>query len=173
MCRTANIDNHQPFGISPFLMEFVLDTKGEQKETVCPSCGRQAEEEHFDEFVTGSINAVYSIDCCHCGHHECSQESCCICEALAEAKNAEFEPVWKSDLLLDYLVENLELGLRIKPSDVTHLKELIHQSRSRFEWYEADFVRDGGISYVKKALLDASFKGKLDLKISQALEEMA
>ncbi|MCE7733021.1 hypothetical protein [Vibrio campbellii] len=44
-----------------------------------------AARREFDELLGGCINQVYSLDCPHCGHHECDREFCSQCEAFAWA----------------------------------------------------------------------------------------
>ena len=68
-----------------FVRDNVLDADGDRYETECPNCGHQASEHLFDECLGGTINQVSSLDCIHCGYHQCNQEVCPTCEEQWEA----------------------------------------------------------------------------------------
>lgn len=164
MCKTNTFTD-----LSNHVWNFVVDESGYECDEECPSCGKQATRRDFDECLGGAVNSVYSINCHHCGYHECSKEVCSTCEQKYEDERWVYELQVKADLVIEDLVDQLEGGaVYISPVDVTFLKLLIGACRKSSTVYDMNFVERGGISKVKRSLLDARFTGKLALKIAQA-----
>ncbi|WP_045391680.1 hypothetical protein [Vibrio rotiferianus] len=156
-----------------FVLDNVLDTLGYRDETPCPSCGQSAERRDYDECLGGSINQVHSIDCSHCGYHECSQEFCPSCECEFSRHSEALVVIEHVELMLDYLVDTLTRKPFVKATEVTTLKlKLVLNADADRLLSDILLVPRGGrtVHYIQRKLLDAKFTRNLELKILQAKE---
>lgn len=180
MCNhsISNTNAHN-VDVSDFIQENVLDIEGFKQETKCPNCENTAYQRDFDECLGGSINSVYSIDCPHCGHHECDQEVCNQCEVIYEQKYAaqsrNLDEAVEADLMLESMIESLEKDGRIDPVTLTQLKLKLTSNTDVEQHFELVFVPRGtkANQYIKRKLLDANFCQKIERKIELAKEELA
>ncbi|WP_039990873.1 hypothetical protein, partial [Vibrio azureus] len=113
-----------------FVRDNVLDTDCDRDDTECPNCGNQASEYVFDECLGGAINQVSSLDCMHCGHHECSQEVCPTCEenleasiqASADALERDMEDGGKLSFIAECIDEQMSEGRPVSGCTITLFK---------------------------------------------------
>ncbi|EGR2026356.1 hypothetical protein DYB89_14855 [Vibrio cholerae] len=167
---TFDNGNGKMLTYSEFTLENAVDLKGFFMQIDCPICKKETRERQFDRVEGGSVNQHFSIDCKHCGHHECDLEFCSTCEAESNHYQHLMEMVFDADMLLEECVNNLEMGLKsqLKGGVITQLKILITHARSNVSWYNDNFLKRGGMSHVKRQLLDAKFNRNLALKIALA-----
>lgn len=161
-----------------FVLENVLDTQGYSSEVECPGCGQPAEERHFDECLGGCINQVYSIDCHHCGHHECDQEYCPVCEANNyDGSNENYHKAGQWLMLFDQIEEWLQEGKTIPGLLWTELKHTLYSQSDVLSWVctmsslipvTIDEVPKVVIAWHQRKMLDIRFKVRLDARIEQA-----
>ncbi|MFA0053658.1 hypothetical protein [Vibrio echinoideorum] len=149
-----------------FVVENVLDTNGFTSEEPCPCCGQAAVRREFDELLGGCINRVYSLDCTHCGHHECDQEFCSKCEA------SYLKACYYVDLFED-IEQKLRNGKAIPGAYWTELKQALHSelkvlSWLCFLWFIDENEPKAVIYWLKKQMLDARFNARLEVRIQEA-----
>ncbi|PQJ44185.1 hypothetical protein BTO01_29455 [Vibrio jasicida] len=124
-----------------FVLENVLDTQGFTSEQACPCCGQAAARREFDELLGGCINQVYSLDCPHCGHHECDREFCSQCEAFAwtdEVDEHEDERLHACEYLIafDIFKEQLQAGQVISALEWTEFKHALFNEPGLLSWLD-------------------------------------
>jgi len=158
-----------------FVLENVLDTQGYASEVKCPSCGQSAEKRNFDECLGGCINQVYSIDCHHCGHHECDQEEFCSkCEcAYYDISNKREQ--WL--LCFDFIEDQLQAGNMISGLLWSELKHTLHNDADvlhelwaldLFMPREIEETPQAVIAWYQRRMLDIRFNARLEKRIEQA-----
>lgn len=155
------------------VLENVLDTEGFKHEVPCPTCGKAASERHFDELLGGCINPVYSLDCSHCGHHECDKEYCSTCDTLNDLSEHRNERLLHCVMLFDHAKERVQAAQSVPGMLWTHLKhEIYHGQDIRLglcHWLDLDTPTPTlMIKLLRQKLLDIRFKVRLDARIEQA-----
>ncbi|EGR0468605.1 hypothetical protein FG064_16535 [Vibrio cholerae] len=169
-----------------FVRENVLDTDGFLHKTKCPNCGKQASERDFDECLGGTINRVYSIDCKHCGFHECDKEFCYTCEAKMEesilARKTELENDMDDGnsltLRAEFAIQEVANKGLVSGVELTTMKLILIKNPRACAFFDLpneSLIKctKEAVGLLKKHLLNANFNRNLEMKISQALEEMA
>jgi len=160
-----------------FVLENVLDTQGYASEVKCPSCGQSAEERNFDECLGGCINQVYSIDCHHCGHHECDQEFCPVCEANCnDDSKVSYNKAGQWLTIFDQIEEWLQEGKTIPGLLWTELKYTLHSEPEVLSWVRlmsmlgsiTDESPKWVIAWYQRRMLDIRFNVRLEKRIEQA-----
>lgn len=160
-----------------FVLENALDTQGFTSEQACPCCGQAAARREFDELLGGCINQVYSLDCPHCGHHECDREFCSQCEASIEENMKENERCYLKAFHYVDLFEDIEQRLRdgkaISGVHLTELKQTLYSEPEVVSWLCVICLLDANgpqavIHGWKKTMLDARFNARLEARIEQA-----
>ncbi len=170
---------------SDFIRENVLDTKGWSHEIKCPSCGKAAVQRDFDECLGGCINQVYSINCSHCGHHECDQEYCPICESVLDTRIEEGQKELQRDMVsgellelsINHAIEEIQQKGTVKPHVFTNMKLVLLNNPSATWFCNVEGLLEckthkETISVIKRKILDAKFNRNIELKIAQAKEEL-
>lgn len=89
-----------------FVLEQV-DTDGWRNEEACPDCGKMAIRHDFESCHTGSVNAHYTLNCSHCGYHECDQDECSICDVKYEHNQHINDEVGKCLYFIDLFEDKL------------------------------------------------------------------
>ena len=177
--------NGEMLDANEFVRKNVFDTEGWDSQIDCPECGKEANERNFDECLGGAINQVYTLDCSHCGHHECDQEFCHICESKyeeqIESNQSELETDFRDGERLplhsEYLIEQVEQTGSVQPADWTYLKLALMKNPNAIQFSDIENI---GISctpklfinLLVKKVLDIKFTRSLELKISQAKNEL-
>lgn len=116
MCVSNNSEYNQ------LVIENVLEGSGFVMEVKCPSCGKQASENHYDRNDGGCINSYFRIDCLHCNHHECDDDFCNVCEASLESLHAYSEAYGKYDLMLEFIFDESNVVKPRSPVEITNAK---------------------------------------------------
>ncbi|EGR4213931.1 hypothetical protein NTH44_003346 [Vibrio metoecus] len=167
--------HHEHWVYNEMVLANAVNFEGYSLPVNCLRCNKEASERHFDLVEGGSVNPYYSIDCSHCGYHKCDRNFCSTCEAESAYFDSLMKNYSEAILLLDSCIDDLELGLKtqINGIHVTHIKILIAYAREDLDWYNEDFLNRGGISRIKRRLLDAKFTRNLKLKIAQAHHDLA
>ena len=173
-----------------FVRDNVLDADGDRNDTECPDCGHQASEHLFDECFGGTINQVSSLDCTHCGFHQCSQEVCHICEenleasiqASADALDRDMEDGGKLSFIAECIDEQMSEGRPVSGCTITLFKLIMtNNPGARAFCYLHDPDNDGmyrsrsvkeAINIFKMHLLNVNFNRNLELKIAQAKQQL-
>lgn len=156
-----------------FVLESVLNTNGFTSEEPCPCCGQAAVRREFDELLGGCINSVYSLDCTHCGHHECDQEFCSKCEAnMEENERGYLKACHYADLFED-IEQKLRNGKAVTGVYLTELKQTLHSDPEVVSWLCTFYLLDADepqtvVHWWKKTMLDARFNARLEARIEQA-----
>ncbi len=155
------------------VLENVLDTEGFKHEVPCPNCGKAANERHFDELLGGCIHSVYSLDCSHCGHHECDKECCSTCDALNDASEHKNERLLHCVMLFDHAEECVQAVQSVPGMLWTTLKHEIYRDQDIRQglchWLDLDSPTPTlMIKLLRQKLLDIRFKVRLDACIKQA-----
>ncbi|MEZ9025172.1 MULTISPECIES: hypothetical protein [unclassified Vibrio] len=165
------------------VLEYVLDTNGFTSEEPCPCCSQAAVRREFDELLGGCINSVYSLDCTHCGHHECDQGFCSKCEArvvneeddpcyMEENERAELKAYYYVDLFED-IEQKLRNGKAVTGVHWTELKQALHSDPEVVSWLCTIYLLDADepqtvVHWWKKTMLAARFNARLEARIEQA-----
>lgn len=155
------------------VLENVLDKDGFKYEVPCPTCGKAATKRRFDELLGGCINSVYSLDCSHCGHHECDKEYCSTCDALNEASEHRNERLLHCVMLFEHAEECIEAGQNVPGMLWTALKhEIYHDQDIRqglCHWLDLDTSTSTSmLKLLRQKLLGIRFKVRLDARIELA-----
>ncbi len=154
-----------------FILDEVVD-HGSCYAEICSSCGKQATRRDFEACHTGSVNQHYTLDCLHCGHHECDQDDgmCSICDSQHSTPPGYMES-GKLDLIVMKLLEDMMHAGRVNPLDWSFAKLYALQNPRAVDWYDTVFgdndcltARDF-IRKTQKRLLDMKFEIWLDNKI--------
>ncbi|MFM2588153.1 hypothetical protein [Vibrio sp. TBV020] len=158
-----------------FVLENVLDTQGYSSEVKCPNCGQSAEKRNFDECLGGCINSVYSIDCDHCGHHECDQEFCSTCESSHHETESFNYDISKSEqwlLCFDFIEEQLQEGRAVSGLLWTELKQTLYNDASVVnELWTLNTSASLGIEETPQAVIAWYQRRMLDIRFNVRLEE--
>lgn len=136
----------------------------------CPHCYLDANERLFEENAGGAVNAVYSLNCPHCGFHECNKEECDECNHTDYECTRGFEEAFSVITKLEAMVSNDANTFLVNASDVTALKlELIDNDCAG--WFT--IIKCIGprlpINQLKHELLDAKFNFNLERRIRHAM----
>ncbi|MDF4421584.1 hypothetical protein [Vibrio parahaemolyticus] len=125
-----------PEEYNQFIIDHVVDHAGDRCEVDCPACDKQATRHDFEACHTGSVNQHYTLDCEHCGHHECDQDVCGICEAAYDDAYSEYEQrmrnALKLEALADIALENACTG--VDPAVFTSIKEMLYDEQQDIEF---------------------------------------
>lgn len=165
-----------------YIRMYVLDTEGCKQKVKCPKCEKEANRHDFDELICGSINSYYSINCPHCGYHECDQEYCSICESSVDVDDDidELEMAINAGGIVDNLfhavLDDVKNDGLANPVVWSMAKSVIYKNSDAIQFCDVDGVSifhkpSECIAVLKKHLLDAKFNRNLELKIAQAKEE--
>lgn len=178
--------NGQLISASEFVRENVLDTNGWQRDTKCPNCGKSASERNFDECLGGVINQVYSINCQHCGFHECDQEFCSICESMhderIEASKTELEKDMDDGnsltLMGEYAIEQVANNGFVAGKEITNIKLLLMKNPFARNYCDIEGIFPSNsakeaIYLIKRKMLDVKFNRNLEVKIAKAKIDLA
>jgi predicted RNA-binding Zn-ribbon protein involved in translation (DUF1610 family) len=184
MCEQCFDNNGNSVTESDFIRINVLDTDGFHQEVTCPECGKNAIQRDFDECLGGAINSVYTINCPHCGYHECDQEYCATCEVNYEAsfaaKQDEMSHLIRLGEILEYrfdaVLDDVKNEGLANPVVWSMVKSIAYQSNEAIQFCCIEGVAlrlkpHEFIAALKKQLLDAKFNRNLDLKIAKAKTE--
>ena len=87
-----------PEEYNQFIIDNVVDHDGERYEVECPACDKLAIKHTFEACHTGSVNQHYTLNCKHCGHHECNEDVCDICDEDHEEALKQYNESLKADL---------------------------------------------------------------------------
>ncbi|EJV0278433.1 TPA: hypothetical protein ACVU43_004020 [Vibrio parahaemolyticus] len=121
-----------------FVLEQV-DADGWRDEEACPDCGKMAIRHDFESCHTGSVNAHYTLNCPHCGHHECDQDACSICESLASLTQRYYDEAVKWAAFFDDIETCLTDGRCVSGLLWTEFKYVVQQQPTVVSWLEIFF----------------------------------
>jgi hypothetical protein len=160
-----------------------IDTKGTEHDDSCPSCGKPAGTREFESCHTGSVNQHYTINCKHCGYHECDlDDGCCpVCEHIEYKTPIGFDESAKANLVFDSLMDSLSSKGTMNAVDWSYLKHYVFKIPELVGFYSDFYISDHNqlkgytpkhlIAYMQKEILDIRFKYRIDKKIEAALAE--
>ena len=92
-----------------FIIDNVVDHRGDESEINCPNCGKTAIKHHFEACHSGSVNQHYTLNCEHCGYHRCDQDACKRCDEATQddAGYIHYRFMLELDELVDLALEQL------------------------------------------------------------------
>ncbi|MGR5296940.1 hypothetical protein ACPV5U_19235 [Vibrio mediterranei] len=155
-----------------FVIDEVIDHGNNSVNDSCPCCGKRATRRDFEAVHSGSVNQHYTLDCSHCGHHECDQEDgmCFICDTHSSVPSG-YKESGRLDLLVTKLREDMIVNCRINPLDWSFAKLYALQNPDAVDWYDTVYGDNHGLSvkgfirHTQQCLLDIKFETWLDNKI--------
>ncbi|MCG9576041.1 hypothetical protein L1D14_07290 [Vibrio tubiashii] len=170
------------FDTTEFVLENVVDQNGELDESKCPECGENAKTRTFDSCHSGSVNVYYTLNCSHCGYHECDREECSICESQQQGcsdtdvfPQESFAASAEIDYMIDEIVDEMENKGRISAIAWTKIKLYLDQNIELLEWWippsgrPINQTRFEFISDIQRRLSDVRFNQRIGAKIANAM----
>lgn len=150
-----------------------VDRSGLKTNVECPDCGMQATRRDFEACHSGSVNQHYSLDCSHCGHHECDQDVCTVCESK-QTTPVGYDESSDVDFLVSALLKSMRFKSRINPVELSLLKLYAVKNPEAIHWYFTIFAMQSKstisefFNQIKRDLLDVKFEMKRNQKILDA-----
>ncbi|USD58870.1 hypothetical protein J4N45_10045 [Vibrio sp. SCSIO 43140] len=156
-----------------FVLDNVLDYQGDVSTTECPQCGSSAKERHSDSNIGGAINSIFSINCPHCGYHDCDKEECDVCEqtpcGAVHDNHRGYNEASLAESKLERLITRLADTSLVNAVDVTELKLMLTYEPCA-DWFDTFLCLNlrSPFTHIKSQLLDAKFSYNLERKILAA-----
>lgn len=150
-----------------------VDRSGLKTNEECPDCGMQATRRDFEACHSGSVNQHYSLDCSHCGYHECDQDVCMVCESKLTTP-VGYDESSDVDLMVSTLLKSMRYKSRINPVEWSLLKLYAVKNPEAIQWYftiismQSKSTISEFFYQIKRELLDVKFEMKLNKKIEDA-----
>ena len=157
-----------------FVLAEVVDTEGYTSDEECPCCGKSAIRRDFDVCNGGSVNTHYTLNCSHCGHHECDQDECAHCDA-DDGYDIRLYHYDEAGNWCDFLNQAEELVAAGKPVSGfqwTKFKHALNHNPEVVDWL-CTFLLTESMSakqfvlFYQRKLLDIRFNARLDQRIAQ------
>lgn len=150
-----------------------VDTDGDKCEETCPDCGKLAVRHDFECCHSGSVNAHYTLNCSHCGYHECDQDECSICQTSFEDKSYYYDEGCKWSNFLNHMSQYLKDGKTIPGLLWTEFKHVMYQQPEVVDWIDTfldinDASAKGVIRYFQRHMMDVRFSLRIEERTQHA-----
>lgn len=152
-----------------------VDTDGDKCEETCPDCGKLAVRHDFECCHSGSVNAHYTLNCSHCGYHECDQDVCPICDGKYEHNQHLSDEVNQWLRFLDMIEKKLTNGQCVPGLLWSQFKQAMYHQPAvaglLYDVLDLDFTTDCGkqvVHHVQRTMMDMKFNQRLDAHIQHA-----
>jgi hypothetical protein len=160
----------------------VLDTEDYESEEVCPCCSKLATRRDFDACHSGCINTYYTLNCSHCGHHECDKDECSLCDDASCLHNHDddyasclnnYEEAGDWCGFLNRAEELVAAGKPVSGFQWTMFKHTLNHNPDVVDWlcifmFTESLSAKEFVCFYQKKLLDIRFNARLDQRIAQA-----
>ncbi|EGQ8535753.1 hypothetical protein [Vibrio parahaemolyticus] len=120
-----------------------VDTDGDKCEETCPDCGKLAVRHDFECCHSGSVNAHYTLNCSHCGYHECDQDECSICDEAISLTRHHYDEAAKWVTFFYSIEECLMNGRGVPGLLWTEFKHVVHQQPEVVGWLDTFLDLEG------------------------------
>ncbi|ANS88103.1 hypothetical protein VSVS12_04404 (plasmid) [Vibrio scophthalmi] len=152
-----------------------VNTDGWQNEETCPDCGKMAIRRDFESCHTGSVNAHYTLNCSHCGYHECEQDECSICDVKYDHNQHINDEVGKWLSFMDLVEDRLAEGRCVPGVLWTQFKHVMYHQPAVADLLDnvlglglpANCGRQV-VHHVQRHIMDVRFKLNLEQRIQLA-----